>query len=41
VEKAGTHSHPWGMAEENHDIYLCRGLKKPLAEIWEDQKHWN
>lgn len=41
VEKAGTHYHPWGMAEENHDIYLCRGFKKPLAEIWEDQKHWN
>lgn len=41
VEKVGAHYHPWGMAEENHDIYLCRGLKKPLAEIWEDQKHWN
>jgi hypothetical protein len=29
------------MAEENRAIYLCRGLKKPLAEIWDDQKHWN
>jgi len=35
------HSNPWGMAEENHEIYFCRGLKKPLAEIFEDQKHWN
>jgi hypothetical protein len=41
VEKIGDHYHPWGMAEENHAIYFCRGLKKPLAEIWEDQKHWN
>lgn len=41
VEKLGDHYHPWGMAEENHAIYFCRGLKKPLAETWEDQKHWN
>jgi len=41
VEKAGEHYHPWGMAEENDAIYFCRGLKKPLAEIWEDQKLWN
>ena len=41
VEEAAMHTHPWGMAEENHAIYLCRGLKKPLTEIWEDQKHWN
>ena len=42
VEKAGEHFHPWGMAEENRPIYLCRGLKRPLAEYWEpDFKHWN
>jgi hypothetical protein len=41
VEKVGDHYHPWGMAEENRAIYFCRGLKQPLAEIWEDQKHWN
>lgn len=41
VEKIGDHYHPWGMAEENHAIYFCRGLKQPLAAIWEDQKHWN
>ena len=40
VTPKGMHSHPWGMAEENHEIYLCH-LKKPLAEMWEDQKHWN
>jgi hypothetical protein len=41
VDQVGVHHHPWGMAEENRAIYLCRGLKKPLAEIWDDQKHWN
>ena len=41
VEPVAFHSNPWGMGEENHEIYFCRGLKKPLAEIFEDQKHWN
>jgi hypothetical protein len=41
VEKVGDHYHPWGMAEENRAIYFCRGLKQPLAELWEDQKNWN
>lgn len=41
VEKVGDHYHPWGMAEENDTIYFCRGLKQPLAAIWEDQKNWN
>lgn len=38
--EAAMHTHPWGMAEENHAIYVCH-LKQPLAGIWEDQKHWN
>jgi hypothetical protein len=41
VDKAATHFDAWGMGEENEPIYICRGLKKPLAEIWADQKHWN
>ncbi len=41
VEEVGRHSHPWGMAEENRAIYLCRGLKWPLREQWNDLKHWN
>jgi len=42
VEKAGEHFHPWGMAEENRPIYLCRGLRHALAEYWTpDFKHWN
>ncbi len=41
VEEVGRHSHPWGMAEENRAIYLCRGLKQPLRQQWDDLKHWN
>ena len=42
VEKAGEHFHPWGMAEENRPIYMCRGLRHTIAEYWtRDFKHWN
>lgn len=42
VEQVGEHFHPWGMAEENRPIYLCRGLKHTIAEYWTpDFKHWN
>ncbi len=42
VEKVGEHFHPWGMAEENRPIYLCRELRQPIAEYWTpDFKHWN
>ncbi len=40
VQEAGMHSSEWGMAEENHAIYICH-LKQPLAAIWDDQKNWN
>ena len=41
VEKVGQHFHPWGMSEENRPIYLCRGLRQPLAQMWPSLKHWN
>lgn len=41
VERAGEHHHPWGMEEENGPIYLCRGLKTPLPDLWPRLKHWN
>ncbi|MFN7989488.1 MAG: glycosyltransferase family 39 protein [Thermoanaerobaculia bacterium] len=41
VEEAGRHEHPWGMAEENGAIWVCRGLKTPLPELWPRLKHWN
>lgn len=41
VEEAGVHFHPWGMAEENSPIYVCRGLHPPLPEMWPRLKKWN
>jgi hypothetical protein len=41
VEQAGEHHHPWGMAEENRPIFVCRGGKRTFAEAWDDLKHWN
>jgi len=41
VEECGVHYHPYGMAEENHPIYLCRNPKVKLSDIWPRLKHWN
>jgi 4-amino-4-deoxy-L-arabinose transferase-like glycosyltransferase len=41
VEQAGVHDHPWGMAEENNPIFVCRGLKVPLRTLWPRLKKWN
>ena len=35
------HYEPYGMEEENGPIYLCRGLKQPLSELWPRLKLWN
>jgi hypothetical protein len=41
VVEAKVHFHPYGMAEENNPIYLCRNPKFKLSEIWPKLKHWN
>ncbi|MFQ5740684.1 MAG: hypothetical protein ACE5JX_16895, partial [Acidobacteriota bacterium] len=41
VEQAGEHFHPWGMEEENRPIFICRGLREPLPQMWSRLKHWN
>lgn len=41
VTQVGEHHHPWGMAEENRPIYLARGLRRSLRELWPRIKHWN
>jgi 4-amino-4-deoxy-L-arabinose transferase-like glycosyltransferase len=41
VEEAGVHFHPWGMAEENNPIFVCRGLTPPLPVMWPRLKKWN
>lgn len=41
VEEAGRVGHPYAMAEEHYTIYVCRGLDRPLKELWPALKHWN
>jgi len=41
VEIVGENHHPWGMAEENRPILLCRDLSPSLAEQWPELRHWN
>jgi hypothetical protein len=33
--------HPYAMGWEHYSIFICRGLKKPLPEVWPSWKHWN
>ena len=41
VDAVGVANHPYAMAEEHYTIFLCRGLKHPLYEVWPRWKHWN
>jgi hypothetical protein len=41
VQVAAVHQHPWGMAEENRPIYLCRKPKLSIRGLWPTLKHWN
>jgi hypothetical protein len=41
VEEAGQVGHPLSMGEEHYTIYICRGLKQPLRDLWPSLKHWN
>jgi hypothetical protein len=41
ASRAATFSAPYVISYENHlHIMLCRGIKKPLAEIWPAVKHY-
>ena len=41
VEETVAVHHPYSMNEEHYTILICRGLKRPLRELWPDLKHWN
>jgi hypothetical protein len=38
---AGGVQHKYAMPRENFPIYLCRGIKTPLAELWPEVKKWD
>ena len=40
VEKVGRVEHPYSMPYEHFDVYYCRGMKKPLQEVWPRLKNW-
>lgn len=42
VDSVAFHSNPYAMPyETNLTIYLCRGLKAPMSQIWPQTKHYN
>lgn len=41
VEEIAPVHHPYSMNEEHYTILICRGLKRPLRELWPSLKHWN
>jgi hypothetical protein len=41
VDVVGRSEHPYSRRDEHYPILLCRGLAKPLKEIWPREKKWN
>jgi len=41
VEKVGHVDNPYSMPYEHIDVFYCRGLKPPLAELWPKVKSWD
>jgi hypothetical protein len=41
VRKVASVFHPYSMPYEHFDVFYCRGLKQPLAELWPQVKNWN
>jgi Dolichyl-phosphate-mannose-protein mannosyltransferase len=41
IEVAGHVGSPYTRPEEHFDIFLCRGLKVPLKELWPKLKRWD
>jgi len=41
VQKVARVYHPYSMPYEHFDVFYCRGLKRPLSEIWPQVKNWD
>ena len=41
VEKRAHVAHPYAMPYQHIDIFYCRGMKRPLPEIWPSLKSWH
>jgi 4-amino-4-deoxy-L-arabinose transferase-like glycosyltransferase len=40
VELAGRVEHPYSMPYEHFDVWICRGLKVPMSELWPMVKNY-
>jgi hypothetical protein len=41
VEKVARVEHPYSMPYNHFDVYYCRGIKRPLGEMWARLKKWD
>ena len=41
VELAGRVDHRWSMPYQHFDIYVCRGIRAPLEEVWPRTKSYS
>jgi 4-amino-4-deoxy-L-arabinose transferase-like glycosyltransferase len=41
VQKVARVEHPYSMPFEHFDVFYCRGLKKPLKDVWPSVRNWN
>ena len=41
VEHGGRVEHPWSMPYQQFDVWVCRGMKMPIAELWPRIKNFH
>ncbi|MGO9257391.1 MAG: glycosyltransferase family 39 protein [Bryobacteraceae bacterium] len=41
VHKVASVTHPYSTPSEHFDVFYCRGIKRPLGEIWPELKNWD
>ena len=41
VEYGGRVEHPYSMPYQHFDVWVCRGVREPLAKVWPRLKEWS
>jgi len=41
VELAGAVRHPYSMPYQQFEVFVCRRMRTPLAEVWPRLKHFD
>ena len=39
--KVASVNHPYSMPYEHFDVFYCRGLRRPLQDLWPTLKNWH